>query len=117
MPGVTYHDACHLAHAQGVTDPPRNLLNTIEGLKVVALPESDMCCGAAGTYNLAQPRMARSLAERKIKHILATDATTCVTGNVGCAMQIQSEADRLGHALKVVHPVTLLHEAYFGDEA
>lgn len=111
---VTYHDACHLAHGQKVTAPPRELLNWIPGLRVVPLFESDMCCGAAGTYNLTQPDMARRLAERKINYIKQTGATTCVTGNVGCAMQIQSEAARLGVEFKVVHPVTLLHEAYFG---
>ena len=112
---VTYHDACHLAHAQKVTAPPRQLLSWIRGLKVIPLTESDMCCGAAGTYNLSQPEMATQLGERKIAHIKATGAKVCVTGNVGCAMQIQSESQRLGLDLRVVHPVTLLHEAYFGD--
>ncbi len=113
---VTYHDACHLAHAQKVVDAPRRLLQSIDGLELVPLRESDMCCGAAGTYNLAQPEMARDLAERKIKHIQSTGCRTCVTGNVGCAMQIQSEADRLGVELHVTHPVSLLYEAYFGDD-
>ena len=114
---VTYHDACHLAHAQKVTDPPRHLLSHVKGLHVVPLAESDMCCGAAGTYNLAQPQMARQLAERKIRHIQGTGARVCVTGNVGCAMQIQSEAQRLGVDLQVTHPVSLLYEAHFGAEA
>lgn len=111
---VTYHDACHLLHAQGVGDPPRQVLAVIRGLKVVPLAESDICCGAAGTYNLSQPAMATELAERKLRHIDATGAATCVTGNVGCAMQIASEAQRLGMRLKVAHPVELLHEAFFG---
>ena len=113
---VTYHDACHLAHAQKITSQPRQLLNTIPGLKVIPLVESDMCCGAAGTYNLSQPEMARQLAARKIDHISNTGAKICVTGNVGCAMQIQSEANHLGVDLEVVHPVTLLHQAYFGSD-
>ncbi|MCC7146206.1 MAG: (Fe-S)-binding protein [Phycisphaeraceae bacterium] len=112
---VTYHDACHLRHAQGVADPPRQILGWIPELKVVALAESEMCCGAAGTYNLAQPGMARQLAERKLANIAATGAEVCVTGNVGCAMQIQSEARRLGMKLEVVHPVSLLHRACAGD--
>lgn len=111
---VTYHDACHLLHAQGVGDPPRQVLAAIRGLKVVPLAESDICCGAAGTYNLSQPAMATELAERKLRHIDATGATTCVTGNVGCAMQIASEARRLNMRLKLMHPVELLHEAFFG---
>ena len=113
---VTYHDACHLAHGQKVTGPPRELLSWIPGLKIVTLRESDMCCGAAGTYNLTQPAMARDLAERKIGHIKATGAKTCVTANVGCAMQIQSESARVNFDVNVTHPVSILHEAYFGPD-
>ena len=111
---VTYHDACHLAHAQGVTAAPRALLARIPGLKVVPLAESDMCCGAAGTYNLTEPGMATDLARRKLGHIAATGAPTCATGNAGCALHIQSEADARGQALEVIHPVQLLHSAVFG---
>jgi len=111
---VTYHDACHLVHAQGIAAPPRDVLSWVPGLEVVPLPESDRCCGAAGSYNLTQPEMAGKLGERKVRCIQETGAKVCVTGNAGCAMQIQCEADRLGVDLKVVHPITLLHEAYFG---
>jgi glycolate oxidase iron-sulfur subunit len=112
---VTYHDACHLAHAQKVVNQPRALLAKIPGLKLVPLPESDICCGAAGTYNLTQPQMATDLAERKLRNIATTGAPVCATGNVGCAMQIQSEADARAQKLRVVHPVELLHRALFGE--
>ncbi|MBI1371832.1 MAG: 4Fe-4S dicluster domain-containing protein [Phycisphaera sp.] len=111
---VTYHDACHLAHGQKITKQPRQLLSMIDGLRVVPLPEADMCCGAAGTYNLQQPEMAADLGERKAKHIASTGATVCVTGNVGCAMQILSESQRCGLPVQVMHPVDLLHRAYLG---
>ena len=111
---VTYHDACHLAHAQKVVTQPRALLAKVPGLQLVPLPESDMCCGAAGTYNLQHPQMATQLAERKLKNIAATGASICATGNVGCAMQIQSEGDARGRGVKVVHPVEILHAAVFG---
>jgi glycolate oxidase iron-sulfur subunit len=111
---VTYHDACHLAHAQKVTAAPRQLLAKIPGLKLVPLYESDMCCGAAGTYNLTQPAMASDLADRKLKHIAATGATVCAAGNVGCALHIQGQAVARGQTLRVVHPVELLHRAVFG---
>jgi glycolate oxidase iron-sulfur subunit len=113
---VTYHDACHLAHAQKVTAAPRKLLAKVPGLKLVPLGESDMCCGAAGTYNLTQPEMATDLAARKLGHIEATGAAVCATGNVGCAMHIQSEAQARGKSIEVVHPVELLHRAVFGRE-
>ena len=112
---VTYHDACHLAHAQKVTAAPRKLLEKVPGLKLVPLPESDMCCGAAGTYNLTQPEMSTALAARKLSNIAATGAAVCATGNVGCAMQIQSEAAARGEKLRVEHPVDLLHRAVVGD--
>jgi glycolate oxidase iron-sulfur subunit len=112
---ATYHDACHLAHAQKVTAAPRKLLAQVPGLKMVPLPDSDMCCGAAGTYNLEHPAMSTKLAERKLKNIRYTGAELCITGNVGCAMQIQSEAQRHGKNLRVLHPVEVLHQAVFGD--
>jgi glycolate oxidase iron-sulfur subunit len=108
---VTYHDACHLAHAQKVVAQPRALLAAIPGIKLVALPESDMCCGAAGTYNLQHPEMATELAKRKLRNIASTGAATCATGNVGCAMHIGSEARAYGEAVRVVHPVELLHRS------
>jgi glycolate oxidase iron-sulfur subunit len=112
---VTYHDACHLAHAQRVTTEPRKLLAKIPGLVLIALPESEICCGAAGTYNLEHPEMATDLAERKLNNIDSTGTRICVTGNVGCAMHIQSQAEASGRKLKVVHPVELLHQAVFSD--
>jgi glycolate oxidase iron-sulfur subunit len=111
---ATYHDACHLIHAQKVAAQPRELLAEVPGLNIVPLHESDMCCGAAGTYNLTQPAMATALAERKLNHIAATGAELCITGNVGCAMHIASQAAARGQAIRVEHPVTVLHRAVFG---
>ncbi len=109
-----YHDACHLAHAQKVTAAPRQLLARIPGLELVPLPESDMCCGAAGTYNLTQPAMAAALGKRKLANIESTGAAVCITGNAGCALQIQAQARQAGLKLEVKHPVELLHAALFG---
>lgn len=111
---ATYHDACHLLHAQKVSASPRQLLMAVPGLELAPLPESDMCCGAAGTYNLTQPAMATALAERKLAHVASTGAALCITGNVGCAMHIASEAQARGLALRVEHPVTALHRSAFG---
>lgn len=111
---VTYHDACHLAHAQRVLAPPRELLSKIPGLTLVPLPESDLCCGAAGTYNLEHPQMARALAQRKLDNVAQTGAPVCAMGNVGCAMHLRAEAAERGMNVKVVHPVDLLHASVFG---
>jgi glycolate oxidase iron-sulfur subunit len=109
---VTYHDACHLAHGQRVREQPRQLLRLIPELELVELPESDVCCGSAGSYNLTEPQMAERLLERKIEHIAATGATCVVAANPGCILQIRAGLERRGLKVRVAHPVELLDEAY-----
>ena len=109
---VTYHESCHLSHGQKVVSQPRQLLAAIPNLKLVELPEASWCCGSAGIYNLTQPEMAGELLDRKIQHIKATGATTVATGNPGCLLQLVNGAAQHGLKLRVVHPVTLLAEAY-----
>jgi glycolate oxidase iron-sulfur subunit len=111
---ITYHDACHLVHAQKIREAPRRLLRQIPGIELVELAESEMCCGAAGTYNLTEPAMSQRLAQRKLHHILNTRATTVVTANAGCLLQIAREARQQGHRLRIVHPMDLLWESYAG---
>ncbi len=93
---VTYHDACHLAHAQRITKQPRDLVKAIAGNNFVELPESDVCCGSAGTYNLTEPEMAERLQNRKMENILKTGAEIVVTSNPGCLLQIQAGLRKAG---------------------
>lgn len=93
---VTYHDACHLAHPQGITKQPRDLVKEIAGDRYAELPESDVCCGSAGTYNLTEPEMAERLQNRKIQNILKTEARMVVTSNPGCMLQIQAGLRKAG---------------------
>jgi glycolate oxidase iron-sulfur subunit len=109
---ATYHDACHLAHAQQVRDQPRRLLRQIPGLVLRELPESELCCGAAGTYNLTEPEMAGRLARRKLNNIRQTGARVVITANAGCLLQIAAEARRQGEVLKIVHPMDVLDRSY-----
>lgn len=112
---ATYHDACHLAHAQQVRTQPRNLLRQVPGLTLVELPESELCCGAAGTYNLTEVEMAGRLSKRKLNNIRSTGAQVVITGNVGCLMQIACEARMEGEYLPVYHPMQLLDASYRGE--
>jgi len=111
---VTYHESCHLAHGQKITAQPRALLRMIPGLKLVELPESSWCCGSAGVYNIVQPEMAGQLLRRKLRHIESTGAATVATANPGCLLQLVNGAKQQGKALRIVHPVSLLAEAYRG---
>jgi glycolate oxidase iron-sulfur subunit len=112
---ATYHEACHLAHAQGVSAEPRALMGSVPGVEWRQLEEATLCCGAAGSYNLEQPEMADRLGERKARAVEATGAAVCLTANVGCAMQIKSTLGQRGADVLVAHPVELLHAAHFGS--
>ncbi len=80
---VTYHEPCHLAHGQRVREAPRAILRAIPGLRLVELPESDLCCGSAGVYNLMEPEIAGQLLERKLDRIAGTGAGVVASGNPG----------------------------------
>jgi glycolate oxidase iron-sulfur subunit len=112
---ATYHDACHLGHAQKIREAPRRILAQIPGLQLIDLPETELCCGAAGTYNLTQPEMAGQLSQRKLNNVLSTGAQVVITGNIGCIMQIAREARMQGHQLQVLHPMDLLDKSYRGE--
>ncbi|HJN90384.1 MAG TPA: heterodisulfide reductase-related iron-sulfur binding cluster [Verrucomicrobiota bacterium] len=112
---VTYHDACHLAHAQGITAKPRALVKALAGDGFVELAESDLCCGSAGSYNLTEPEMANRLQQRKVQNIIDSGAEVVVTTNPGCLLQIQSGLRKAGaHHIRVVHIADYLLEGGTG---
>jgi len=111
---LAYHDACHLAHAQGVLEAPRRLLQQIPNVSLLSIPEADLCCGSAGTYNIEQPQTARLLGERKARHILSTGAQAVASGNIGCMVQIRTHLEALGQPLPLWHTMEVLDRAYRG---
>jgi len=113
----TYHDACHLCHAQKIREQPRDLLSLVPGLELVPLAESEICCGAAGSYNLTEGQMADQLAARKLANILATGAETVIMGNAGCSLQIQAALRQAGSPIWVAHPMEILDLSYRGGNS
>jgi glycolate oxidase iron-sulfur subunit len=108
---VAYHDACHLQHAQGVRAQPRQMLSAIPGLEWTELPESAICCGSAGIFNLIEPETAGQLADRKAQHVIRSGAQALVSANPGCLLHIANALRRAGHPLPVLHVVELLDAA------
>jgi glycolate oxidase iron-sulfur subunit len=109
---VAYQDACHLAHAQKITQQPRDLLAAHPGIELVDLDDEQMCCGSAGVYNLMEQDMAKRLQHRKIEAIERAQVSMVVSSNPGCLLQMQaglskseSETTRVTN---VVHPTILL---------
>lgn len=109
---LAYHDACHLAHAQGVTAAPRQLLRAIPNVTLLEIPQSEICCGSAGTYNLEQPDVAQALGRRKAENILNTGCEAIVAGNIGCIVQIGAHLTPLGQRLPIYHTLEILDRAY-----
>jgi glycolate oxidase iron-sulfur subunit len=109
---VTLQESCHLVHAQRIKDAPRALLAAIPGLELREMAHSDLCCGSAGLYMLTQQEMATRILDQKMAEIAATGASTIVTANPGCMMQLQRGVKRHRLAAEVKHVVELLDEAY-----
>jgi glycolate oxidase iron-sulfur subunit len=112
---VAYHDACHLANAQGVRTEPRGLLRAVPGLELRELPNAHLCCGSAGTYNLDQPAIADSLGAQKAQAVVATGATVVATGNIGCLTQLKTHLEKLQSPVRVRHTMQVLRDAYRGS--
>ncbi len=112
---VAYHAACHLHHAQHVRDEPSKLLSTIDGLEIVALQESEHCCGSAGIFNLTHTQLSLEVLARKIDFIKETGAEIVVTTNPGCLLQLEAGAREAGLPVRVLHLAQLLDEAYLSE--
>ena len=111
---VTYQDSCHLAHAQLITTAPRQILESIRGLRVVEMTTPDRCCGSAGVYSLTQPEMSMDLLDGKMDDIARTGAGYIATSNPGCMSQLEAGVRSHGLSARVVHVVELLDRAYRG---
>jgi glycolate oxidase iron-sulfur subunit len=114
---VTYHEACHLCHGQGISRQPREILRAIPGLELRECREATWCCGSAGIYSITQPKTARWLRDRKLSHLKATGAPLIATANAGCSLHLQAGIREAGDDLSVLHPVILLAEAYAAEKA
>jgi glycolate oxidase iron-sulfur subunit len=111
---VAYHDACHLAHAQGIRAQPRALLKDIPGLEVREIADPEICCGSAGVYNLLQPEAAAELGDHKAKNVSATGADLLVAANPGCSLQIATALRRRGEEMAVAHTAEVLDASIRG---
>jgi glycolate oxidase iron-sulfur subunit len=105
---VAYHSACSMQHGQRIADEPRKLLRNA-GFTVVEIPESHLCCGSAGSYNILQPAIAADLRDRKVGNIKSVRPDLVATGNIGCLTQLARGMD-----IPIAHTVELLDWAYGG---
>jgi glycolate oxidase iron-sulfur subunit len=109
---IAYHDACHLANAQGVRRQPRDLLRAIPNAEIVEIANAHLCCGSAGTYNLDEPEIAGSLGAQKAQAVIETGANVVASGNIGCLTQLHAHLKKSGSAVRVRHTMQVLRDAY-----
>jgi len=109
---VTYDAPCHLVHAQRIVNPPISVLAAIPGLELIPLRDSEMCCGAAGIYNLIEPETSDAVLEPKLANIAESGAPFVASANPGCLMQIGAGLLRSGSKAKAIHIVDLLDASY-----
>lgn len=122
---IAYHAACHLAHAQGIRQEPKLLLENFaqavnnksgcQTVKLLPLMEEEYCCGSAGIYNLGHPDLSEQILDRKIEMIKMSGADIIVTTNPGCILQIQTGLRKAGLDIEVYHLATLLAKAYLNS--
>ncbi|MGH2520565.1 MAG: (Fe-S)-binding protein, partial [Chloroflexota bacterium] len=113
---VTYQEPCHLAHGQRIKQAPRDLLRAIPGVRLVEMKDSDRCCGSAGIYNISQPELSHRIGQEKCANAAATGATTVVSANPGCMIQLEAGLRERAYPAEVKHIVEILDDAYQAAE-
>jgi glycolate oxidase iron-sulfur subunit len=109
---VSYHEACHLCHAQKVREQPVRVLSSVPGLTLAPLAEADMCCGSAGVYNLTHNERSMRILDRKMSNIEASGAEVVLAGNPGCMLQLDYGRRATDSPAQVLHPVQVVDAAY-----
>ena len=109
---MTFDPPCHQLHAQGVAEPPGQVLQAVPGLEVVPLPGAGECCGGAGIYGITHRELGGRIGRDKVNSVIGTGAGALVSANPGCMMQIGAGLRMAGRGTPVLHLVELLDESY-----
>jgi len=111
---VTYHEPCHLVRRMGVSQQPKSLLGSIEGVQFVPLPDADVCCGSGGLFSVHHYRLSLKIATEKARNIISTGADVVATGCPACIAQIRDGLSHLHATIPVVHTIELIGSASTG---
>ncbi|MGJ3265327.1 MAG: (Fe-S)-binding protein [Salinarimonas sp.] len=105
---VTYHDSCAGLRELGIKAQPRTLLASVEGLELVEMADTDVCCGFGGTFAVKYGEISSSIVEQKTRNIVGSGAPTLLAGDLGCLMNMAGKLQREGRAVKVRHVAEVL---------
>ena len=107
---VTYHDPCHLAHYLNEKTAPRQVLGELPDVSYIELPEADFCCGGAGSYNIAHYDISMKIVQRKMRHVMSTQADVVATACPACVIQLSYGARKFNVPVQVKHISQLVYE-------
>ena len=105
---ATYHDACSGLRELGVKAQPRQLLASVEGLRLCELAEPEVCCGFGGTFCVKYPEISDKMVADKAAEIAATGADAVLAGDLGCLLNIAGKLSRLGSLVEARHIAEVL---------
>ncbi|MCH8169956.1 MAG: (Fe-S)-binding protein [Bacteroidetes bacterium] len=106
---VTYHDACHLVHGQGVFKQPREIINSLPGISYNELNDSTRCCGSAGIYNILRQEDSMLFLDQKMENIIDTNADIVLTSNPGCLLQLRYGVKKYNKNINIKHIVSFVN--------
>lgn len=105
---VTYHESCHLLRELGISEPPRELLRKVEGLELVEMERSDLCCGFGGAFSVKMSELSEAMMNDKLQYAEATGADVITATDCGCLMHLGGALRRRGSSLRAVHIAEIL---------
>jgi L-lactate dehydrogenase complex protein LldE len=105
---VTYHDSCHALRELQIKDGPRRLLSNVRGLELREMDAAEECCGFGGTFSVKFAEVSGGMGRAKIDSILRTGASTVVSIDSSCLMQIQGVLSRAGLPVRTMHLAEVL---------
>jgi len=108
---ISFHDSCHGLRELGVKDGPRKIFKQIEGLKLVELPQNEVCCGFGGTFSVKFPEISVAMADEKLKNFSLTGCDTLVSADMSCLMHLQGRAKRHGTPVRFTHIAEIMAES------
>jgi glycolate oxidase iron-sulfur subunit len=103
---LAFHPPCTLQHGQQLRGGVETHLAELGFSVRIALNESHLCCGSAGTYAMLHPEIAHELRDRKLGHLAQLQPQAIISANIGCITHLQS-----GTATPVKHWVEVLDAA------
>ena len=105
---VTYHDSCHLRYGLNINRQPRQLIENVDGCRLVEMEEADRCCGFGGSFSIKYPEISTAMLEDKVNRIVTSGADTVVGCDMGCLLNISGMINRRRLPVKVLHMAQLL---------